>query len=229
MALASLLCCFNSKTAMNLEKINLIITVIVIILCIFKLCIIPWGATSYSMEFLGVLTFIFLAINLILVFLFFMLRLKNMINEYNYKACFITCCLMIFISLLSFFFEILLMCVVLQDLYYYTGTYYTTTNEVVVSDGEWFTAFFTILPSVIFWFIIFMLWVSECMRVVVKTSGSFEDYINDNVEVIIVNKKGKNKVNAYDKKGEKINKKGKEGEDVSVKPKNISAVSITYA
>ena len=226
MALASVLCCFNSKTAMYLEKTNLIITTILIIIYIIKLCAIPWGATSYSMEFLGVLTFIFLAINLVLVFLFFLLRLKNMINEYNYRACFIICCVMIFISLLSFFFEITLMFVVLEDLYYYTGAYYITTNEVVVSDAEWFTAFFTIVASVIFWFIIFMLWISECIRVVMKTSGTLEDYINDNnVEVIIINKKENNKVNAYNKKGEKINEKTK---DSTVKPKKVSSVNITY-
>ena len=224
MTLLSVLCCFNSKTAMYLEKTNLIITAVVIVLFIFKLCVIPWGATSYSMEFLGVLTFIFLAINLVLVFLFFMLRIKNMINEYNYKACFIISCVMIFITLLSFFFEITIMCIVLEDLYYYTGTYYTTTNEVVVSDAEWFIAFFTIVPSVIFWFIIFMLWISECVRIVAKTSGTLEDYINDNVEVIIINKKENNKINVHDRKGDKINDKNV----VTVKPKKTPAVNITY-
>ena len=225
MALASVLCCFNSKTAMYLEKTNLIITTILIIIYIFKLCSIPWGATSYSREFLGVLTFIFLVINLVLVFLFFLLRLKNMINEYNYKSCFIISCVMIFISLLSFFFEITLMFVVLEDLYYYTGTYYITTNEVVVTDAEWFIAFFTIVSSVIFWFIIFMLWISECIRVVMKTSGTLEDYINDNnVEVIIINQKDKKKVNAYDNKGAKISEK----KDSTVKPKKNSSVNITY-
>ena len=73
-----------------------------------------------------------------------------------------------------------------------------------------------------------MLWISECMRVVVKTSGSYEDYINDNVEVVIVNK-GKNKVNAYDQQGQRIQQKNKDEKDVAVKPKDISAVSITYA
>ena len=228
MALESALCCFNSKTALYLEKINLILTVCGIFLNILKLCIIQWGATSYSMEFLAVLNFIFLAINMILVFFFFLLRLKNMINDYNYKACYFICCFMIFFSLLCFFFEFLQMWVVLSDLYYYTGTYYTLSKEVVVSDGEWFIAFFTIVPMVVFWVIFCMLWISECMRVVVKTSGSYEDYINDNVEVVIVNK-GKNKVNAYDQQGQRIQQKNKDGKDVAVKPKDISAVSITYA
>lgn len=229
MALASALCCFNSKTAMYLEKTNLIITTIAIIFNIFKLCIIPWGATSYSMEFLAVLNFIFLAVNLVLVFFFFMLRLKNMINDQNHRQSLIISYFMIFLSLLSFLFEILLMCFCLEDLYYYTGTYYASTDEIVVTDGEYFVAFFTIVPSVIFWFVIFMLWASECIRVVVKTSGSYDDYLNDNIEVIIVNKKGNNKINAYNNKGEKIGNNAKDGENVAVKPKNISNVSITYA
>ena len=229
MALASALCCFNSKTAMHLEKANLIITTIAIIFNIFKLCIIPWGATSYSMEFLAVLNFIFLAVNLVLVFFFFMLRLKNMINDQNHRQSLIISYFMIFISLLSFIFEILIMGFCLEDLYYYTGTYYASTDEIVVTDGEYFVAFFTIVPSAIFWFVIFMLWASECIRVVVKTSGSYDDYLNDNIEVIIVNKKGNNKINAYNYKGEKIGNNAKDGENVAVKPKNISNVSITYA
>ena len=179
------------------------------------------------MEFLAVFNFIFLAINLILVFFFFLLRIKNMINDYNYKPSYFTCCFMVFFSLLCFLFENLQMWVVLSDLYYYTGTYYTTTQEVVVTDLEWFIAFTTIIPMVIFWFIIFMLWISECMRVAVKTSGSYDDYINDNADIVII-KQGKNNVSVYDKKGQKIEQKNKE-EDLSVKPKNISQVSITYA
>ena len=71
MRLSALLCCFNSKTAIYLEKTNLVITTIGLILDIFKLCIIPWGATSYTMEFFAVLTFVFLSINLVMVFFFF--------------------------------------------------------------------------------------------------------------------------------------------------------------
>ena len=96
----------------------------------------------------------------------------------------------------------------------------------MVTDLEWFIAFTTIIPMVIFWFIIFMLWISECMRVAVKTSGSYDDYINDNADIVII-KQGKNNVSVYDKKGQKIEQKNKE-EDLSVKPKNISQVSITY-
>ena len=228
MAFSSALCCFNYKKALELERINLGITAYGLIIYIIKLCVIQWGATSYIMEFLAVLNFILLAINLILVFFFFLLRLKNMINDYNFKPSYFTCCFMIFFSLLCCFFENLQMWVVLSDLYYYTGTYYTTTGEVVVTDLEWFVAFFTIIPMVIFWFIIFMLWISECMRVAVKTSGSYDDYINDNAKVVIVNR-GKNNVRAYDKKGQKIEQQDKEGNDIAVKPKNISQVSITYA
>ena len=232
MTLALALCCFNKKTAMYLEKTNLIITTIAIIFNIFKLCVIPWGATSYAMEFIAVILFIFLAINSILVFLFFLLRLKNMVNDYNFKNCLITCYVMIFFSFLSCFFEILQMCVVLSDLYYYTGTYYSNSNEVVVSDAEFFVAFFTIVPSVIFWFIIFMLWISEWLRVSVKTYGNYEDYMNDDIEIVIVKKKGK-KNNINNKKEENINNKGKE-KNVPVKQSdnknnNISGVRITYA
>ena len=77
MKLASILCCFNSKTAMYLEKINLIISSIGIIIDILKLCAIPWGATSYAMEFLGVITFIFLAIKFSCCFLLFFSSFKK--------------------------------------------------------------------------------------------------------------------------------------------------------
>ena len=225
MALTKALCCFNSKTAMYLEKTNLIITTIAILFNIFKLCIIPWGATSYSMEFLAVFNFTFLAVNLVFVFFFFMLRLKSMLNDSNYRKSLSICYFMIFISLLCFLFEILLMFFGLEDLYYYTGTYYASTDEIVVTDGEYFFAFFTIVPSVVFWFVIFMLWASECLRVAVKTSGSYEDYMNDNVEVVIVNRKSDNKDRDDNNKGEKI----KEGENSAVKPKNNTNISITYA
>jgi len=226
MKLASILCCFNSKTAMYLEKINLIISSIGIIIDILKLCAIPWGATSYAMEFLGVITFIFLAINLVAAFFFFSLRLKNMINDHNYRISFGTCCIMCFFSLLNFFFEMFLMFIVLGDLYYYTGTYYVTTMEVVVSDGEWFIAFLTIIPSVIFWIIIFMLWVSETLRVAVKTYGTFEDYIHDNTEVIIITKSANNNTkNNANKAKENENK----GTNVSIIQNNNSQVPITYA
>lgn len=226
MRLSALLCCFNSKTAIYLEKTNLVITTIGLILDIFKLCIIPWGATSYTMEFFAVLTFVFLSINLVMVFFFFLLRLKNMINDHNYRNCFYICCIMGSLSILNFIFEFIMLFQILDDLYYYTGTYYASTNEVVVSDGEWFIAFFTIAPSVMFWFVILMLWASECIRVVIKTYGSYDEYIQDNTEVVIISKGGKNKVDAYDQKGKKIEDKGK---DVSIKQKNISTVSITYA
>ena len=131
MALTKALCCFNSKTAMYLEKTNLIITTIAILFNIFKLCIIPWGATSYSMEFLAVFNFTFLAVNLVFVFFFFMLRLKSMLNDSNYRKSLSICYFMIFISLLCFLFEILLMFFGLEDLYYYTGTYYASTDESV--------------------------------------------------------------------------------------------------
>ena len=227
MALSSALCCFNSKKALELERTNLVITGCGLFLYIIKLCVIQWGATSYTMEFLAVFNFISLAINLILVFFFFLLRIKNMINDYNYKPSYFTSCFMVFFSLLCCLFENLQMWVVLSDLYYYTGTYYTNTQEVVVTDFEWFIAFATIIPMVFFWFIIFMLWISECMRVAVKTSGSYDDYINDNADIVII-KQGKNNVSVYDKKGQKIEQKNKE-QDLSVKPKNISQVSITYA
>ena len=229
MSLAPALCCFNTMTAIYLEKLNLGITTFAIIFDIFKLCIIPWGATSYSMEFLAIFTFIFLAINLVLVFFFFMLRLKNMVNDYNYKTCYFTCCIMIFFSLLNFFFEILLMFNTLADLYHYTGTYYALTNEVVVSDGEFYVAFFTIIPSAIFWFVIFMLWVSECMRVAVKTYGTYEDYMNDDIEIIIVNKGGNKKANVPVKKVEENNNQVKPGENAPVKQSNNPPVVITYA
>ena len=232
MACESALCCFNSKTALNLEKTNLILTAIGLFLYILKLLIIPWGATSYTMEFLAVENFIFLAINLCITFLFFMLRLKNMVNDYNYKTCLYACCIMILISFFGFIFEVLQMFIVLEDLYYYTGTYYTTTGEVVVSDAEWFVGFFTIVPTVFYWLIILMLWASEFIRVRVKTSGSYEDYMNESVDIVIINKNGKNNVNnvkAYDNKGQKVGQKAKDGQEVSVKKKDLSQVSITYA
>ena len=230
MALEEALCCFNSKTALFLEQINIFLTSITIILGIIKLLSIQWGATSYGMECLAVFNFIFIGMNLVFVFFFFMLRLKNMVNESNYQSCYYICILNIFISFLACFFEILLMFVTLGDLYSYTGTYYTTTHEVVVSDGEWFLAFFTIVPSVILWFIIFMLWVSELLRVSAKTSGAYDDYLNDSTEVVIINRGGnKNNVQVFDEKGHKIGEKSKVGENVTANPKNISAVSITYA
>ena len=232
MAWESALCCFNSKTALYLEKINLILTAIGLFLYILKLSIIPWGATSSAMDFLAVENFVLLAINLCSAFLFFMIRIKNLVNDYNYKARLYACCALIFLSFFAFFFETLQMFIVLEDLYYYTGTYYTTTGEVVVSDGEWFIGFFTIIPSVFFWLIITMLWASEFIRVRVKTSGSYEDYMNENVEIVIINKNGQNNINnikAYDSKGDKIGQNAKEGQEVVVKQKDLSQVNITYA
>ena len=224
MKLVLILCCFNSKTAMHLEKINLIISTIGIIIDIIKFCVIPWGATSYSMEFLGVLTFIFLAINLVAVFFYFSLSLKKMVNDHNYRISFGTCCIMCFLSLLNFFFELLLMLIVLEDLYYYLWV----TNEVLVSDGEWLIAFLTLVPSVIFWVVIFMLWISETLRVAVKTYGSFEDYIHDNTEVIIITRSTNNNPNNNAIKTKEIenNEKG-----VSIQEKDNSQVNIqtTYA
>jgi hypothetical protein len=228
MKLALILCCFNSKNAMYLEKTNLIISTIGIILDILKLCAIPWGATSYAMEFLGVLTFIFLAINLVAVFFFFSLRLKKMVNDHNYRISFGTSCVMCFFSLLNFFFELLLMFIVLEDLYYYLGEINNETQEVLVSDGEWFIAFLTIVPSVIFWVVIFMLWISETLRVAVKTYGSFEDYIHDNTEVIIITRSTNNNPNNNAIKTKEIenNEKG-----VSIQERDNSQVHIqtTYA
>jgi hypothetical protein len=228
MKLALILCCFNSKTAMYLEKTNLIISTIGIIIDILKLSAIPWGATSYAMEFLGVFTFIFLAINLVAVFFFFSLRLKKMVNDHNYRISFGTCCIMCFLSLLNFFFELLLMFIVLEDLYYYLGEINKETNEVLVSDGEWFIAFLTIVPSVIFWVVIFMLWISETLRVAVKTYGSFEDYIHDNTEVIIITRSTNNNPNNNAIKTKEIenNEKG-----VSIQERDNSQVHIqtTYA
>ena len=228
MKLALILCCFNSKNAMYLEKTNLIISTIGIILDILKLCAIPWGATSYAMEFLGVLTFIFLAINLVAVFFFFSLRLKKMVNDHNYRISFGTSCVMCFFSLLNFFFELLLMFIVLEDLYYYLGEINNETQEVLVSDGEWFIAFLTIVPSVMFWVVIFMLWISETLRVAVKTYGSFEDYIHDNTEVIIITRSINNKTNNNASKSKEIENKEK---GVSIQEKDNSQVNIqtTYA
>ena len=228
MKLALILCCFNSKNAMYLEKTNLIISTIGIILDILKLCAIPWGATSYAMEFLGVLTFIFLAINLVAVFFFFSLRLKKMVNDHNYRISFGTSCVMCFFSLLNFFFELLLMFIVLEDLYYYLGEINNETQEVLVSDGEWFIAFLTIVPSVMFWVVIFMLWISETLRVAVKTYGSFEDYIHDNTEVIIITRSINTKTNNNASKSKEIENKEK---GVSIQEKDNSQVNIqtTYA
>lgn len=228
MKLALILCCFNSKNAMYLEKTNLIISTIGIILDILKLCAIPWGATSYAMEFLGVLTFIFLAINLVAVFFFFSLRLKKMVNDHNYRISFGTSCVMCFFSLLNFFFELLLMFIVLEDLYYYLGEINNETQEVLVSDGEWFIAFLTIVPSVMFWVVIFMLWISETLRVAVKTYGSFEDYIHDNTEVIIITRNINTKTNNNASKSKEIENKEK---GVSIQEKDNSQVNIqtTYA
>ena len=228
MKLALILCCFNSKNAMYLEKTKLIISTIGIILDILKLCAIPWGATSYAMEFLGVLTFIFLAINLVAVFFFFSLRLKKMVNDHNYRISFGTSCVMCFFSLLNFFFELLLMFIVLEDLYYYLGEINNETQEVLVSDGEWFIAFLTIVPSVMFWVVIFMLWISETLRVAVKTYGSFEDYIHDNTEVIIITRNINTKTNNNASKSKEIENKEK---GVSIQEKDNSQVNIqtTYA
>ena len=228
MKLALILCCFNSKTAMYLEKTNLIISTIGIIIDILKLSAIPWGATSYAMEFLGVLTFIFLAINLVAVFFFFSLRLKKMVNDHNYRISFGTSCVMCFFSLLNFFFELLLMFIVLEDLYYYLGEINNETQEVLVSDGEWFIAFLTIVPSVMFWVVIFMLWISETLRVAVKTYGSFEDYIHDNTEVIIITRNINTKTNNNASKSKEIENKEK---GVSIQEKDNSQVNIqtTYA
>ena len=228
MKLALILCCFNSKNAMYLEKTNLIISTIGIILDILKLCAIPWGATSYAMEFLGVLTFIFLAINLVAVFFFFSLRLKKMVNDHNYRISFGTSCVMCFFSLLNFFFELFLMFIVLEDLYYYLGETNNKTQEVLVSDGEWFIAFLTIVPSVMFWVVIFMLWISETLRVAVKTYGSFEDYIHDNTEVIIITRNINTKTNNNASKSKEIENKEK---GVSIQEKDNSQVNIqtTYA
>lgn len=227
MKLALILCCFNSKTAMYLEKTNLIISIIGIIIDILKLSAIPWGATSYAMEFLGVLTFIFLAINLVAAFFFFSLRLKKMVNDHNYRISFGTSCVMCFLSLLNFFFELLLMFIVLEDLYYYLGET-NKENEVLVSDGEWFIAFLTIVPSVIFWVVIFMLWISETLRVAVKTYGSFEDYIHDNTEVIIITRSINNNTNNNANKVKDIENKEK---GVSIQERDNSQVHIqtTYA
>ena len=225
MKLASILCCFNSKTAMYLEKTNLIISGIGIIIDIFKLCAIPWEATSSSMEFLGVLTFIFLAINLVAAFFFFSLRLKNMVNDHNYRISFGTCCVMCFFSFLNFIFEQFIMFIVLDDLYYYLGRY-DKDEDVIVSDGEWFIAFMTIVPSVIFWVIIFMLWISETLRVAVKTYGSFEDYIHDNTEVIIITRSTNNNTNNNVNKTKEVEIKEKDG---TVNENNNSQVPITYA
>ena len=224
MKLALILCCFNSKTAMHLEKINLIISTIGIIIDIIKLCVIHWGATSYAMEFLGVLTFIFLAINLVAAFFFFSLRLKKLVNDHNYRISFVTCCIMCFLSLLNFFFELLLMLIVLQDLNYYLGE----TNEVLVSNGEWFMAFLTLVSSDIFWVAIFMLWISETLRVAVKTYGSFEDYIHDNTEVIIITKSSNSNTNNNVGKAKESNNNEK---GVSIQEKDNSQVNIqtTYA
>ena len=77
-----------------------------------------------------------------------------------------------------------------------------------------------------------MLWASEFIRVRVKTSGSYEDYMNENIEIVIINKNGKNNVNnvkAYDNKGQKIGQKAKDGQEVAIKQKDVSQVSITYA
>ena len=77
-----------------------------------------------------------------------------------------------------------------------------------------------------------MLWVSEFIRVRVKTSGSYEDYMNESVDIVIINKNGKNNVNnvkAYDNKGQKVGQKAKDGQEVSVKKRDLSQVSITYA
>ena len=228
MKLALILCCFNSKNAMYLEKTNLIISTIGIILDILKLCAIPWGATSYAMEFLGVLTFIFLAINLVAVFFFFSLRLKKMINDHNYRISFGTSCVMCFFFFFFFFFELLLMFIVLEDLYYYLGEINNETQEVLVSDGEWFIAFLTIVPSVMFWVVIFMLWISETLRVAVKTYGSFEDYIHDNTEVIIITRSINTKPNNNASKSKEIENKEK---GVSIQEKDNSQVNIqtTYA
>ncbi len=223
MAVEQVLCCFNEKNALYLEKINLSITSIGLFLNIFKLCAVPWGGTSYTMEFLGVLTFIFLACNLILVFLFFLLRLKNMVNDYNFKACLYSSCAMIILSLFSFLCETLSVFIVLEDLYY--------TSRYLVSDAEWLIAFLTIFPSAIFWFVISMLWVSEYLRVNVKTSGNYLDYINDN-DIIIIKKRGKNGNKSNKNKNEKNNnndKKEKEGRDDTTKSTIVPKVNITYA
>ena len=221
MAVEQVLCCFNKKNALYLEKTNLIITSFGLFLNIFKLCAIPWGATSYTMEILGILAFIFLAINLILVFLFFLLRLKNMVNDYNYKTCLATCFAMIILSLMNFLFESLASFIVLEDLYY--------TSEYLVSNGDLLVAFLTIIPLSIFWFIISMLWVSEYLRVAVKTSGNYKDYMNDTVDVIIINKKRKNNNNKKNDEKGKDNNKTKDEPDVTNKGINIPKVNITYA
>ena len=130
---------------------------------------------------------------------------------------------MIILSLFSFLCETLSVFIVLEDLYY--------TSRYLVSDAEWLIAFLTIFPLAIFWFVISMLWVSEYLRVNVKTSGNYLDYINDN-DIIIIKKRGKNGNKSNKNKNEKNNnndKKEKEGRDDTTKSNIVPKVNITYA
>ena len=79
-----------------------------------------------------------------------------------------------------------------------------------------------------FWVVIFMLWISETLRVAVKTYGSFEDYIHDNTEVIIITRNINTKTNNNASKSKEIENKEK---GVSIQEKDNSQVNIqtTYA
>jgi len=222
--IAKVLCCFNKRTALYLERLNMILTFIGYFLDIFKLCVVPWGATTYTMEFLAVFTFIMLAVNMVLVFLFFSLRLKKMINDNNIKNCIIICYLIISLSILNFFFELLLLCFALDDLYFYTGVYYASSSEVVVTEREWFVGFLTILFSAIIWFINIMLWASEYFRVITKVYGNIEEFITDDIEVEVI--KGKN---VKEKKNDENENNQKKERIVEVKQnENKDKVDITY-
>lgn len=169
------LCCFNSQTALCIEITLLVVSILGIIFGIWGMAGIPWSLVSDSAEGFFIFSFVLFIIQLIVVIIFIVLRQNGHINNKFNKCARIVSIIMAIISGLFFIIMIILTIKVLHDLNKWGDTYISVVSgksEKVVTNGDWANAIISLFCSIILWALSLLLWISDCIRIMSRNSGS---------------------------------------------------------
>lgn len=175
--LTSLLCCFNKFKAFTIDFIIISLLLVGEALIIWGNFSVPWLIIDCpSNHILFKSTIYFFLIIFIIILLFVILRLYNVINnKFN-----VPCMLLSLFSVFSTIFEILTnltnFILIIKEMYFYQKYESKSKNIPLLSNMNWINTFimFILLESIFIF--LFLLLLSESIRIYSKINGAYNDY-----------------------------------------------------
>ena len=208
------LCFFDKLSALVIEILLLICTILGILMTFYGLSNIPFDIGKKGFQIFFEFNIIFISLALLIILIFILLRIINLINSKFNKICYYLSIGLISLSVLGFTINIINDTLILINLYYYNQKS-KRKNLKQLTKKQWQDTIIVFVVIFLVYFALIFLSLSDNLRVYLKIDDSYiryqqaiEEDINNN-ENTIENIKRMNQMksnNLNEKNGNNINK-----------------------